>query len=295
MRAPAGVADHPMTDQLGGVLMKKTIAAAILAASVISLAACNQQPAGGNGPSAQASTAAGGIDGTWKADLATVQLDSKPDEYMLKDGKFSCSSCVPPLEIAADGAFHPVSGRAYSDSGSVKIDDDHDVTQTMKKGDKVTSETKYSVSDDGKMLKIDFKDDSGSKTVTGSLNETRVGTAPAGAHALSGSWKIDKYTDVSDEGTTVTFKLDGDTLHMSAPTGQSYDAKIGGPDVPIQGDIGKTTAAVTKTGDNAYRETDKRDGKVISTTDMTVDGDKIHVVNHNERDGSTMKYDLKRS
>ena len=275
--------------------MKKTIAAAILAASVISLAACNQQPAGDNGPSAQASTAAGGIDGTWKADLATVQLDSKPDEYMLKDGKFSCSSCVPPLEIAADGAFHPVSGRAYSDSGSVKIDDDHNVTQTMKKGGKVTSETKYSVSDDGKMLKIDFKDDSGSKTVTGSLNETRVGTAPAGAHALSGSWKIDKYTDVSDEGTTVTFKLDGDTLHMSAPTGQSYDAKIGGPDVPIQGDIGKTTAAVTKTGDNAYRETDKRDGKVVSTTDMTVDGDKIHVVNHNERDGSTMKYDLKRS
>jgi hypothetical protein len=275
--------------------MKRTIAAALLAASVLALAACNQQPAGGNATSAQASTAAGGIDGTWKADLATVQIDAKPDEYMLKDGKFSCSSCTPPLEIAADGAFHPVSGRSYSDSGSVKIDDDHTVTQTMKKGDKVTNETKYEVSDDGKMLKVDFKDDSGSKTVSGSANETRVGAAPAGAHALSGSWKMDKYTDVSDEGTTVTFKLDGDTLHMSTPTGLSYDAKIGGPDVPVQGDIGKTMAAVTKTGDNAWRETDKLNGKVISTMDMTLDGDTLHVVSHSERDGSTMKYDMKRT
>jgi hypothetical protein len=29
--------------------------------------------------------------------------------------------------------------------------------------------------------------------------------------------------------------------------------------------------------------------------DMTLDGDVIHVVSHNERDGSTMKYDMKRS
>ena len=74
--------------------------------------------------------------------------------------------------------------------------------------------------------------------MTGSLTETRVADAPAGAHALSGSWKMDKYDNVSDEGTTVTYKLNGDTLHMTSPAGQSYDAKLDGTEVPIQGDTG---------------------------------------------------------
>jgi hypothetical protein len=276
--------------------MKMTMKAALVAASVLALAACQKPAASGdNAAAGTASATTGGLDGTWKADLATVQVDAKPDQFMLKDGKFSCATCTPPLDVAADGAFHPVTGRPYADNISVKVDDDHNVTETAKKGDKVTDETKYKVSDDGKTLTVDFKDDSGAKTVDGSLTETRVGTAPAGAHALSGSWKLAKYDNVSDEGTTVTFKLDGDTLHMSNPTGQSYDAKIGGPEVPVQGDIGKTMASVTKTGDNAWRETDKRDGKTVSTMDMTLDGDVIHVVSHNERDGSTMKYDMKRS
>jgi hypothetical protein len=274
--------------------MRKTIAAALVAASVIALAGCQKQAAS-NDAAATGTASATGIDGTWKADLATVQIDAKPDEMMLKDGKFSCSTCTPPLEVAADGAFHAVGGRAYSDSMSVKIDDDHNVTQTAKKGDKVTDETKYSVSGDGKTLTVHFNDTSGGKPVTGSLTETRVGAAPAGAHALSGSWKMDKYDNVSDEGTTVTYKLDGDTLHMTAPTGQSFDAKLDGTAAPVKGDIGGTIASVTKTGDNAYREVDKQDGKVVGTTDMTLDGDTMHVVSHNERDGSTMKYDMKRS
>ena len=273
--------------------MRKTIAAALVAASLISLAACQKQST--TSDTATSAPAATGIDGTWKADLATVQIDAKPNQYMLKDGKFSCSTCTPPLDIAADGAFHPVTGRPYADAMSVKVDDDHNVTSTRKKGDKETGQTKYSVSDDGKTLTVEFKDESGAKTVNGKSTSTRVGEAPAGAHALSGSWKLDKYDNVSDEGTTVTYKLDGDTLHMSSPTGQSYDAKIGGPEVPVQGDIGKTMASVAKTGDNAWRETDKQDGKVIGTTDMTLDGDTLHVVSKDERDGSTMKYDMKRS
>ncbi|HEY7807919.1 MAG TPA: hypothetical protein VIC34_12035 [Croceibacterium sp.] len=276
--------------------MKKMMSAALVAASLLALSACHKPAASDtNAGTASGTPSATGIDGTWKADLATVQIDSKPAELMLKDGKYSCSTCTPPLTIAADGAFHAVTGQPYADSISVKVDDDHHVTTTSKKGDKVVGETKLSVSDDGKTLTRDFKDDSGAKTVTGSSTATRVGNAPAGAHAISGSWKLDKYNNVSDEGTTVTYKLDGDTLHMTSPTGQSYDAKIGGPDVPIQGDIGKTMASVTKTGDNAYRETDKQGGKTISTTDFTVDGDVMHVVNHDEHNGSTMKYDAKRS
>ena len=125
--------------------------------------------------------------------------------------------------------------------------------------------------------------------------ETRAADAPAGAHAISGSWKMNKYNNVSDEGLTITYKLDGDTLHMTSPTGQSFDAKLDGTATPIKGDIGGTTASVKKTGDKTYEETDTRDGKVVSVTATTVDGDTLHIVSQNKLDGSSMKYDAKRS
>jgi hypothetical protein len=179
---------------------------------------------------------------------------------------------------------------------SVKVDDDHDVTTTSKKGDKVIGVNKYSVSADGKTLTRDFTDSSvPNKPVTGSSVETRVADAPAGAHAISGSWKMAKYNSVSDEGLTTTFKLDGDTLHMSSPTGQGFDAKLDGTPAPIKGDLGGTTASVKKTGANTYEETDTLKGKVVGVVDTTVDGDTLHVVSKNPRDGSSMKYDMKRA
>jgi hypothetical protein len=277
--------------------MKKEFLAALAATSLLSLAACNNQPAADNTAADNASAAPSGtgLSGTWKVDLSTVQSDSKPDQLLLKDGKYSCPTCTPPLTLAADGAFHPVTGRPYADSMAVKVDDSQNVTTTSKKGDKVTGESKYSVSADGKTLTISFTDSTAPNTpVTGSLTEVRVADAPAGAHAISGSWKLDKYDNVSDEGLTVTYNLDGDTLHMSSPTGNSYDAMLDGTDAPIKGDSAGTMASVTKTGDNAYEETDKRDGKVLSVTDFTVDGNTLHIVSHNKRDGSTMTYDANR-
>jgi hypothetical protein len=277
--------------------MKKTMVAALTAVSLIALAGCKQAATSGNegnaGANASASaTGAGSVDGTWKTDLATLQIDTKPDQYLLKAGQFSCPTCEPPLTVAADGAFHPVTGRPYADHISVKVDDDHNVTRTSQKAGKTTGTSKYSVSADGNTLTVSFDDETGAKPVKGSFTETRAAPAPAGAHAISGSWKPEKYNNVSDEGLTVTFKLDGDTLHMSSPTGQSYDAKIGGPDVPIKGDMAGTTAAVTKSGDSIV-ETDKRGGKVISVTTMTPAGDgKLHVVNEDKQNGSTAKFDM---
>jgi hypothetical protein len=274
--------------------MKKIVLAALGAASLLSLAACNQQPAAaGDNASAAAST---GIDGTWKADLATVQIDAKPDELLLKDGKYSCPTCTPPLAVAADGSSHAVTGRPYADEIMVKVDDDHTVTISSTKGGKDMGSDKISVSADGKTLTDTFTDKSApDKTVTGSYTETRVADAPAGAHAISGSWKMDRYNSVSDEGLTETFKVDNNTLHMTSPVGQSFDASLDGTDAPITGDVGKTVVSAKKTGDNTYEVTAKRDGKVLNVRTYTVDGDTLHVVSENKRDGSTLKYDAKRS
>ena len=272
--------------------MHKPTIAALAAVSLIAIAGCKQTATATNEGNASATAAgAASIDGTWKADMASLQLNATPDQYLLKDGQFSCPSCTPPLTVAADGAMHAVD-RPYADHMSVKIDDDHNVTRISQKGGKTTATAKYSVSSDGNTLTVSFNDTSGAKPVTGSYSETRVAPAPAGAHAISGSWKQSNYNNVSDEGLTVTYKLDGDTLHMTAPTGQSYDAKIGGGDVPIKGDIGGTTASVAKSGD-AYVETDKRGGKVISVTTMTPGADgKLHVVNEDKQTNSTAKFDM---
>src|SRR4051794_35483395 len=105
--------------------MRKTRMAALAAASLIAFAGCRQASVGGNEASANesvntAAMAASGIDGTWKADIDSVQFEGKPDEYLLKDGQYSCKSCVPSYQVAADGAFHSVS-LPYADSVSVKV------------------------------------------------------------------------------------------------------------------------------------------------------------------------------
>jgi hypothetical protein len=271
-----------------GVPMTRTTIAALAACSLIALGACNKQATGNADQNAAASGAAS-IDGTWKTDLSTLKIDSKPDQYLLKDGQFSCPTCTPPLTLAADGAFHAVTGRPYADSMAIKVDDAHDVTRTAKKANRVTGEGKYSVSADGNTLTINFSDSStpNAPPVTGSLIETRVAPAPAGAHAISGSWKPAKYGSVSDEALTVTYKLDGDTLHMSS-AGQSYDAKLDGSDAPIKGDIGGTVVSVHQGADGSITETDKRDGKVISVTTLTPSSDgKLSVSSEDKVRGST--------
>ena len=276
--------------------MHKVTCAALAAASLLAIGGCKQaatqNAASGNEASANAAApaaAADAIDGTWKTDMSTFQLDAKPDQYLLKGGQFTCQTCTPPFTVAADGAFHAVN-RPYQDHISVKIDDDHNVTRTDQKGGKTVGSAKYSVSSDGNTLTVTFNDMTGSKPVTGSYTETRAAPAPAGAHAISGSWKQQNAPKVSDAGLTVTFKLDGDTLHMSTPTGQSYDAKIGGGAVPVKGDIGGTMAAIARSGDSLV-ESDTRGGKVISLTTMTPGADgKLHVVNEDKQSGSTAKF-----
>ena len=114
--------------------MSKIIIMAFAAASMLTVAACNKQAAPADNGIATAASA-DAINGTWKADINSVKFDQKPDELLLKDGQYSCSTCVPPVKVAADGAFHPVSGSKYYDSFAAKIVDDHTVTTTSKRGD----------------------------------------------------------------------------------------------------------------------------------------------------------------
>lgn len=259
--------------------MHKTITVAMAAASLVALSACKQsttanENASSNAGAAGSAATADAISGTWKADLATAQVEQQPDQLLLQAGQYSCKTCNPPVTVAADGAFHPITA-PYADHLAVKVVDGQTIIRTGQKGGRQTGETKLTVSADGNTLTGEFIDSStpNAPPVKGKYTETRVAPAPAGAHAISGSWKPAKIESVSDEGLTVTYKLEGDTLHMSSPAGQSYDAKLDGTDTPIKGDIAGTTASVKKVGDNSYEETDKRDGKVVGVATFSVGAD----------------------
>ena len=135
--------------------------------------------------------------GTWKADMSNnVQMPSKPNEFLLNGGVFECKSCVPSYKVPADGQDHPVTGHPYFDTAAVKVVDANTVEETDKKAGKVVFTRTAKVAADGNTLTFDLTDASASSGTAVKVKgeSTRTAKGPAGAHALSGSWRMVKYT-----------------------------------------------------------------------------------------------------
>jgi hypothetical protein len=238
---------------------------------------------------AAVSPANGTIDGTWIGDVNSVKFEGKPDEYLLQDGTFACKSCTPPRSIAADGTYHPVATYAYYDEESVTVVDDRTVRLSRKLKGREMGHSTMSVTPDGNTLTTNWTDtsDTNAKPSTGSFEENRVARGPAGSHALSGSWTPAKIADVNPDEITLTLKADAAMLHMSAPTGVSYDARLDGTPTPIKGDLAGATVSVKRLSDNAYQEIDTAGGKVIKVNTFTLGPDgKLTIVSESPRDGS---------
>ena len=239
--------------------MKKLLLFGLLIALVVSLPAIAQNA----------------FDGTWKFNLNDAQFAKKPDVFVLQDGMYHCKTCVPPIDVKADGQDQPVEGHPYFDSVSIKVVDDRTIEEVDKKNGKTVATGKTTVSQDGKTANFEFTDSSNTNAdpVSGKGTTTQVAKGPAGSHAVSGSWVTSKLDTLSDNGLMVTFKVEGDSLSMTNLTGQSYVAKLDGTDAPYKGDPGITSVSVKNVGKNTIEETDKRDGKVISVARMTVGSD----------------------
>lgn len=221
--------------------------------------------------------------GTWKADLRNnIQLPTKPFEYEVNKGVFTCKTCAPPVSVPSDGQDHAVSGHPYYDTVAVKIVDASTIQETDKKAGKAVTSITYKVSGDGNTATVDISDSSASNAapVLTTFENRRVASGPAGSHTYSGSWKAAKITSASDNGLLATWSLSGNTLKMTTPTGQSYAAPLDGKEVPFMGDPGQSSISLKKVDDHTIDETDKRDGKVIGTSRLTVaaDGKTMKVV-----------------
>jgi hypothetical protein len=152
--------------------------------------------------------------------------------------------------------------------------DPRSIVSTTKKSGKTLSERTYTVSGDGNTLtvKIMSHQENGGQPVAEEVTLTRVGMAPAGANGTSGSWRINKVKGIESDLIT-TYKVSGDELSMSSPTGGSYTAKLDGKDHPAKGEYGYNSVSLRLVNDRTIEETHKLDGKVVEVVKMTVSHD----------------------
>jgi hypothetical protein len=237
------------------------------------------------------------FNGTWVFSTQSAQFSGKPNTVLLQNGVYRCSSCVPKLEVPADGKDHERKGSPYADMVSAQALDDHTTEVISKKGGKVVSTVKDNVSADGKTMTTEwsFVADNG-QTGNGKTVSTRVANGPAGAHVVSGSWQTTKVEDASESVLKVTFKATDDGLSMSDLTGDSYTAKFDGKDYPYKGDPGVTSVSLKKIDANTIEETDKRAGKAILVSRMTVssDGQALKIENTDKLRGTSAKFEAKK-
>lgn len=229
------------------------------------------------------------FDGTWMTKLDTIKFPTKPDQYLLQNNMYECMTCVPKVAIKADGTDQKVTGHPYYDTIAVRVVNASSIEIIEKKEGKVMSTDTETVSADGNTLNDKFTDTTGTQPVTGEVTSTRVAPAPAGSHAVSGSWRTSKVEGVSSNGLTLTYQGTANGLKMADPNGYSYDANFDGKDYPMQGDPGKTMVSLKRIDANTIEETDKRDGKIIGISRMTVskDGKSMHVQYTDKLHGTT--------
>ncbi len=216
------------------------------------------------------------------------------ENFSLQNGVYRCSSCVPKINVKADGQDHKVSGSPDFDTINVRVVDDRTVETVTKKGGKLPGTTNVTASQDGKTLTNEFTGvTENGQNVSWKYTSARVDAAREGAHKISGVWQPGKFESASENILMWTYKATDDGLSMTDQTGNSYTAKFDGKDYPFKGNSGvPTSVSLKKIDANTIEETDKRNGKVIGVSRMTVaaDGKTMSGNSEDKLQGGTLKW-----
>ncbi len=98
------------------------------------------------------------FDGTWRIDLSKSVMPAKADVFLLQNGTYQCKSCVPIVNIKADGQDQSIAGNPYYNAISIKIVNDQIIEETQKKNGKIVATSKTTVSPDGNSAIFEFTD-----------------------------------------------------------------------------------------------------------------------------------------
>lgn len=230
------------------------------------------------------------FDGTWLMKMDTLQFSGAPEEYLVDKGMYHCVSCVPPVNIKADGSDQAVAGHEfYYDTISAQILQNKSVQFTFKKSGKLVARSTETVSSDGRTMLEEFTNTPGPGAVTGKAGFVRVGKAPPGSHPLSGKWQMRTIHNATQAGTLTTYRSISGGMNVVNGR-QSYDVKFDGKDYPV-GDS-QATVSLKLIDDSTMEEIDKADGRILTVIHMNVskDGQTMKVESVDKQRGGTMTY-----
>jgi len=220
-------------------------------------------------------TAQSDFDGRWKIDLDESQSSTTQYSYLLQRGIYYCSTCNPSIEIRADGKDHKITGAPCYDTVALKVIDPRTTEETDKRNGKPVGTTRMTVSADGNTATVEWTETCNAQgdAIAGKDLMARLSQNPQGSHAISGSWRITKRMNRSENALVVTLKLECNSFSFADPAGQSYTAKLDGTETPFKGDLSNTMVSVRLIDDHTIEETDKREGRVVEITRFTLSSD----------------------
>ena len=231
------------------------------------------------------------FDGTWIIDTGKNEnlASEKPRVLSVADGVFRDGD----RQLKADGSDQKVPATGYWDTVSVRIVDDRTVEITSKKAGKPMYTETDTVSADGTTLTKVMKDTTEAEAVTFESDFRRVAPAPAGAHAVSGSWQVFKQSR-SENSTIIKYKCTSQGFTAETPLGEKLKAKFDGKLYEMEDDPGHTMVSVKLINAYTVEQTNVSDGKIafIVTLEVTPDGKSIHATSRSKEGGNVKTWTL---
>ena len=167
------------------------------------------------------------FDATWKVRPDSIKTTCKANEFQVLDGTYTCLSCVPEIEVKADGSDQKVEGQDYYDTVAVTVVSPSSIHIIDNKHGKRALAVTYEVSSDGNTLAGKFEDYTGTQVANGTFTETRRAPGPPGSHRVSGLWQPEQLHQANDAARTYAYEMTDDQFSMHW-NGQSYNAKFDG-------------------------------------------------------------------
>lgn len=238
------------------------------------------------------------FDGTFKIDIASAQLPTKPLNRSLKGGVYSCD-CDIPLSTPADGQWHKVQGRPLTDEMRVTIIGEEGLRIEGRKAGKPSFTSTDSITGDGTInnwTSTDYSAANG-QAVKSAGRDKRVGAVPPkGVHRVNGGWvTVTDGLQVDQAALLVTMKSLPGGLSVTFGTGESYEAKFGGPAVLMRNNPANVSVMLRQISATSFEETQLRDGKPIAINTFVVAPDmSIGVTSVNPIQKTTTKFKLLR-
>jgi hypothetical protein len=223
------------------------------------------------------------LTGTWviQPELTTFRMLRSPT-LSLDRGEYRRTDCRgDPIDMPADGGFHPVKKQPLFDSMAVREVDGRRVSIEQKLGHKTTWKGAYTVSKNGAEMTLEFENDLAAKPVTGALQYVREGTAVAGPHPLTGTWRLEKLLRLSSSGSSLTFTTEqsptgqdsDDSFTFLASDGRSADGKADAKDYPLRGTLEGATISVDHIQHNVWKMNRKQKDTLVEMSNATLSDD----------------------